>query len=131
MGSDRLLDVEVEVRVDGRWWPGWLDPDYWRKAPDRRRWEATSGGPPSQRISTLGSSARTSSGGCRSLRPPSTLIVDDAAAHAKWSACDNCSTVQRGQASGGPILGDLKPVEDGDVGDVGEALCRTCRLQGV
>jgi hypothetical protein len=38
MGSNRLYDVEVEVRVDGVWYPGWLDPEFWRKAPDGR-WE--------------------------------------------------------------------------------------------
>jgi hypothetical protein len=38
VGSNRLLEVEVEVRVDGEWWPGWLDPDDWRK--DGGRWVA-------------------------------------------------------------------------------------------
>ena len=38
MGSNRLDDVEVEVRVDGVWYPGWLDPQYWRKTRDGR-WE--------------------------------------------------------------------------------------------
>jgi hypothetical protein len=33
MGIDRLHDVEVEVRENGQWWPGWLDPDHWRKTP--------------------------------------------------------------------------------------------------
>ena len=31
MGSNRPADLEVEVRVDGQWWPGWLDPDDWRQ----------------------------------------------------------------------------------------------------
>jgi len=38
LGTNRLLDVEVEVFVDGGWHPGWLDPDYWRKTPEGR-WE--------------------------------------------------------------------------------------------
>jgi hypothetical protein len=38
MGSDRLRDVDVEVRVDGEWWRGWLDPGDWRK--DAGRWVA-------------------------------------------------------------------------------------------
>jgi hypothetical protein len=38
LGTNRLLDVEVEVRVDGIWHPSWLDPDYWRKTP-AGRWE--------------------------------------------------------------------------------------------
>ena len=38
MGSYRLDDVEAEVHVDGAWWPGWLDPQTWRKALDCR-WE--------------------------------------------------------------------------------------------
>lgn len=33
MGSNRLDDVEVQVHVDGTWWPGWLDPQYWRRDP--------------------------------------------------------------------------------------------------
>ena len=33
-----MLDVEVEVLVDGTWWPGWLDPDHWRRTPEGR-WE--------------------------------------------------------------------------------------------
>jgi hypothetical protein len=36
MGTNRHDDIEVEVRVDGEWWPGWLDPDYWRKSRDGR-----------------------------------------------------------------------------------------------
>lgn len=31
MGSNQHEHVEVEVLVDGRWWPGLLDPDYWRQ----------------------------------------------------------------------------------------------------
>lgn len=37
----RIDDMEVEVRVDGIWYPGWLDPDSWRQDPDTRRWSAT------------------------------------------------------------------------------------------
>jgi hypothetical protein len=36
MGSDRRRDVEVEVRVEARRLPGWLDPGDWRK--DAGRW---------------------------------------------------------------------------------------------
>jgi hypothetical protein len=35
MSSNRLADLEVEVRVDGQWWPGWLDPDDWRHVDGR------------------------------------------------------------------------------------------------
>ena len=38
MESNRINDVQVEVRVDGQWWPGWLDPDDWRT--DGGRWVA-------------------------------------------------------------------------------------------
>jgi hypothetical protein len=37
MGSNRLADVEVEVRVNGKWWPGWLDPTSWRQGDGRWR----------------------------------------------------------------------------------------------
>ena len=36
MGSDRRRDVEVEVRVEARRLPGWLDPGDSRK--DAGRW---------------------------------------------------------------------------------------------
>jgi hypothetical protein len=54
MSSNRLDDVEVEVRVDGKWWPGWLDPQDWRK--DGDRWVALvrwSTGPAENRMATV------------------------------------------------------------------------------
>ncbi len=38
MGSNRHDDVQVEVLLDGTWWPGWLDPDDWAKTGGR--WHA-------------------------------------------------------------------------------------------
>lgn len=35
MGSNRLYDRAVEVRVNGEWFAGWLDPDNWRREGDR------------------------------------------------------------------------------------------------
>jgi hypothetical protein len=37
MGSNRHDDVQVEVYAGGTWWPGWLDPDDWRKVDGRWR----------------------------------------------------------------------------------------------
>lgn len=38
MGSNRHLDLPVQVRVDGTWYDGWLERDDWRRNGDR--WEA-------------------------------------------------------------------------------------------
>jgi hypothetical protein len=37
VSANRHLDVQVEVRRDGVWWPGWLDPTQCRRD-DTGRW---------------------------------------------------------------------------------------------
>jgi hypothetical protein len=54
MGSNRFADLQIEVRVDDKWWPGWLDPDDWCQRDGR--WVALvrwSMGPTDNRLKTF------------------------------------------------------------------------------
>jgi len=35
MSTNRHYDVAVQVRRNGAWFDGWLDPDNWRREGDR------------------------------------------------------------------------------------------------
>jgi hypothetical protein len=68
MGSDRRRDVEVEVRVEARWWPGWLDPRQLAQG----RGPVGIDGPVDEwagRRTTRGPATRTTSGRCDDRTP--------------------------------------------------------------